>query len=327
MDDGTKELLKYGATFIILLALFYGGTYIMRQTLGTENPMMVVISQSMVPNLGVGDFIFIQAITDFNDIVAGQPPVGDVLVFLRPGFNDEYIVHRVISKINSSEGWMFVTKGDNNAFQDGVPVPESRVIGKVINRLPILGYFSLFIKTMKGFMMVAFFMVVAFFYDYFLPKLRVGEHKGKFNPLTLTPFSIAVIILIAMYFSPANIKWMEYVAIIFWYIGCIIVPLAVVDDDMGLMIWLYHFVLLMIPIACDLVWWTTGITPSLWWSFRGSIVPVTWLLIKESPTFNTAFWIIVRYLLPGAVLFLFNMYAKRKQLEPFTHISNRLRGI
>ena len=74
MDDGIKELLKYGATFIALIALFYGGTFVLRHTLGTENPMMVVISQSMIPTLGVGDFIFIEAINDFDHVVAAPAP-------------------------------------------------------------------------------------------------------------------------------------------------------------------------------------------------------------------------------------------------------------
>ncbi|MCW4049380.1 MAG: signal peptidase I [Candidatus Bathyarchaeota archaeon] len=327
MDEGTKELLRYGATFIALLTLFFGGTYIMKQTLGTENPMMVVISQSMVPTLGVGDFIFIQSITDFDTINAGPPSEGDILVFLRPGVDDEYIVHRAIASVNTSNGWVYTTKGDNNSFQDGSPVPESRVIGKVINRLPIVGYFSLFIKTMKGFSLVAFFMGVSFFYDYVLPKTDANAQEGKFNPLALVPFSVAVIVLVMIYFNPVNVKLMEYVALFSWYLGCIILPLAVNDDDMGLMIWLYHLVLIMIPIACDLVWWTTHITPSVWWDFHGSIVPVTWLLLEESAVFNRAFWIIVRYLLPGTFLFLFNMYAKRKGIEPLRRFSNLLRGI
>ena len=327
MDDGTKELLKYGATFIILLAVFYGGTFVMRRTLGTDNPMMVVISQSMVPTLGVGDFIFIQAIDNFNDVVAAPQPVGNIIVFIRPGFNDEYIVHRAIARVNTSEGWVYTTKGDNNAFPDGVPVPESRVIGKVINHVPILGYFSLFIKTMKGFILVASFMVIAFFYDYVLPKVKEGEPKGRFNYLTLIPFAVAAIIVGVIYVNPADVEGLEYIALITWYAGCIVLPLGVNDDDMGLMVWLYHLVLLMIPIACDLVWWTTQITPSLWWNFQGSIVPVTWLLLEESATFDRAFWIIARYLLPGAVLFLFMLYVKRKGVEPFNRISHTLRGV
>jgi signal peptidase len=326
MDDGTKELLKYGATFIVLIALFYGGTYVLRQTLGTENPMMVVISQSMVPTLGVGDFIFIEAIDDFDQIVASPEPVGDILVFLRPGFDDEYIVHRAINSVNTDDGWVYTTKGDNNPFPDGIPVREGRVIGRVINRVPIMGYFSLFIKTMKGFLLVAAFMATAFFYEYLLPK-NDEANKGRLNLLALTPYLVAPVMLVILYFNPVNVLAMEYIAIVAWYLGCFVLPLSTHDDDMGLMIWLYHLVLVMVPIACDIVWWTHNITPSMWWSFQGSIVPVSWLLIEETSVFNTAFtWILV-ILLPGCFVFLFNIYAKRKGWEPFRSLSNRLKGL
>jgi signal peptidase len=328
MDDGTKEILRYGATFIVLIAVFYGGIFLLRKQLGTENPMMVVISQSMIPTLGVGDFIFIEAIEDFDDVDAAPPPDGDILVFIRPGFEDEYIVHRAIGRHKEDDEWFYTTKGDNNMFPDGVPVNESLVIGRVINRLPVVGYFSLFIKTMKGFAMVAALMLIAFFYDNILPK-REQEEQGERTPwLSLTPFSVALLVVVVVYFQPSkDNSVIEFVALAAWYVGSALLPLAAVDDDMGIMVWLYHLVLLMIPIACDLVWYTMRITPSNWWDFQGSIVPVTWLLMEESDVFNRAFNRIALYLLPGILVFLGLMYLKRRGVEPFRSISYRLQGI
>jgi signal peptidase I len=105
MDAGQKEILRYAATFIVLIAVFYGGTVVLRNSLGTSNPMMVVISQSMVPTLGVGDFIFIQSVDDFDAVNIGDPPVGDILVFIRPGFSEEYIVHRAIDGTLVDDKW------------------------------------------------------------------------------------------------------------------------------------------------------------------------------------------------------------------------------
>jgi signal peptidase len=326
MDDGIKELLRYGATFGVLIIFFYGGTFVLRQTLGTENPMMVVISQSMVPTLGVGDFIFIQAIEDFEQVQAGPPPEGDILVFTRPSFENEYIVHRAIDRTKNGDDWLYITKGDNNDFPDGVPVPQYNVIGKVINRLPIIGYFSLFIKTMKGFLLVAFYMVLSFFYDYLLPKHKNAEN-GEFNYISLLPFLVAILVLVKLYIDPGNAKNIEYIALGAWYLGCFVLPLSVNDDDMGLMLWLYHLVLVMIPVACDLVWWTLRITPSQWWTLQGSTVPITWLLIEETYAFNRAFQRILLYLIPGTVLFLLTMYAKRSKRNPVYEISLILRGL
>lgn len=326
MNEDTKELLRYGATFIVLIALFYGGTFVLRKALGTDNPMMVVISQSMVPTLGVGDFIFIQAIDNFDNVQAGGPPDGDILVFLRPGFEDEYIVHRAIEKNFRENGWVFTTKGDNNAYPDAVPVPHSNIVGKVINRIPIIGYFSLFIKTLKGFLLVAFYMIVSFFYDYILPKSSTSK-DGSFNYLSILPFLVSVLVLVELYLDPGRAAGIEYMALIAWYFGCLILPLSVNDDDMGLMIWLYHLVIVMIPIACDLVWWTMGITPSQWWTLEGSTLPITWLLMEETPAFNRAYQRILFFLLPGTIIFLTTLYVKRSEWDPVYSLSLKIRDV
>lgn len=326
MDESTKEILRYGATFVALIAIFYGGTLVLRNTLGTSNPMMVVISQSMVPTLGVGDFIFIEAIEDFDDVAIGDPPVGDILVFIKPGVSDEYIVHRAIDGVLTEDGWLYQTKGDHNPFPDGFQVPEDLVVGKVINRLPIVGYFSLFIKTMKGFGLILVLMAVSFFYDNILPKKPHTEDNGKFNYLSIIPFTVAPIVLIKIWVQPADHEILEIVAIAAWYIGCVVLPLTTDDDDMGLMFWLYHLVLLIIPIACDLIWWTTGITPSNWWPISGSTVPISWLLMEETQLFHRAFNQILLWIGPGIVIFLGLLYAKRKQVPVVKNLSMKLRN-
>ena len=326
MDDGQKEILRYAATFIALIAVFYGGTVVLRNSLGTSNPMMVVISQSMIPTLGVGDFIFIQSIDDFDAVYIGDPPVGDILVFIRPGFSEEYIVHRAIDGMLVDDKWVYQTKGDHNAFQDSFTVDQDLVVGRVVNRLPILGYFSLFIKTMKGFGFILGLMAVSFFYDNILPR-KTGERSGTFNVLSVAPFLVAPFVILRIWVTPENHAALEIAAIATWYIGCILLPLSTEDDDMGLMFWLYHLVLLVIPIACDLVWWRTGITPSNWWRIQGSIVPVSWLLMEETNMFNQAFTIIITWLGPGVLIFLGLLYAKRSNVVAVKNISDWLRGV
>ncbi len=326
MDAGQKEILRYAATFIVLIAVFYGGTVVLRNSLGTSNPMMVVISQSMVPTLGVGDFIFIQSVNDFDAVNIGDPPVGDILVFIRPGFSEEYIVHRAIDGTLVDDKWVYQTKGDHNTFQDGFTVDQDLVVGRVVNRLPILGYFSLFIKTMKGFGFILGLMAVSFFYDNVLPR-KTEEGSGTFNILSVAPFLVAPLVILKIWVAPESHEALEIATLAAWYIGCIVLPLSTEDDDMGLMFWLYHLVLLVIPIACDLVWWRTGITPSNWWRIQGSIVPVSWLLMEETSLFNQAFTMIIIWLGPGVLVFLGLLYAKRSNVILVKKISDWLRGV
>lgn len=327
MDEQVREILKYGVVLLVLVSIFFGGTYLLRTVLGTKYPVMVVVSQSMVPKLGVGDFIIVSQIQDFDDVDAGPPPEGDILVFVRGGYRDEYIVHRAVERHLEDGQWSYVTKGDNNRFPDPQPVAESQVVGKVEGRIPILGYFSLFIKTLRGFSLVVVSMLISFFFDYLLPDRKKKGKRGSFPWLALTPYLLTLITVASFWLNPGNNLKLELVTVVAWYIGCFLLPLAFWDDDMGLMVWLYHLVLVMIPIACDIVWWTTNITPSMWWSVQGSTLPITWLLMEETRYFHRAFMIILMIILPGALIYLSTTLAKRYEVGPFNHLSMELRDI
>ncbi len=332
MDPKVKDIIKYGVAFAVLILAFFGGTYILRGALGTEYPMMVVVSQSMVPTLGVGDYIIVAKIPDTNQITAASPPEGEIIVFLKPGTTDEYIVHRAIRRIDSNGVISYVTKGDNNFSADGTPVSASNVMGKVVGHIPIIGYFSLFIKTLRGFGLVIGFMALAFFIDYILAAKRPAV--GRFPPLSLAPLLVAVVIVASYWFIPSKTQndsgsahlILDNLAIAVWYVGCLLVPLAFHDDDTGVMVWLYHLVLIMVPIACDITWWTTNITPSSWWVTTGSTVPINWFLMQEQPAFDVVFNSVLRSLLPGVVIFVVVLYAKRKGWEPFDSLMRKIRG-
>ena len=322
-----KEYLKYFAFFIVIAIVAFGGIQVLKASLKTQYPVMVVVSESMIPTLGVGDFILVGRIQDFDDVVAEPQPEGDILVFLKPGTSDEYIVHRAVEKTNNNGEWYFVTKGDNNAVQDGRPVKESNVMGRVIGDIPILGYFPMLIKTSRGLITVVGLMGIVFFADYIMPDKREERTGGKFPWLTILPFIVAPLVFIFFSFMPDNRLDLELAALAAWYLGCLIAPIAFEDDDMGLMFWLYHFVLTMIPLGCDLVWWMTGITPSEWWYVEGSTVPITFLLQRETPMFIEAFEQFAILLLPGCALFFIITMLKRRGFEPIMTSSRWIRRV
>jgi len=326
LDPRAKEIIKYGVAFAVLILVFFGGTYVLKGVLGTDYPMMVVVSQSMVPTLGVGDYIFVGKIADTKNITTGTNPDGEIIVFLKPGSTEEYIVHRAIRKVTSSGEVKYVTKGDNNLSADGVPVPPENVMGRVIGHIPIIGYFSLFIKTMRGFGLVIGFMALTFLIDYVLsPKKPV---LGRFPVLSLVPLAVAPIAVASFWFISSNSThfMLDIVAVISWYIACLIIPLAFHDDDTGAMLWLYHLVLVMLPIACDITWWSYNITPSMWWVQAGGTVSVNWFLLQEKASFATVFDSVVKTLVPGAVIFVVTLFAKRRGWEPFASWQRKLRG-
>ena len=70
MGEALREYAKYILFFIVLAVVAFGGIFVLKSTLKTEYPVMVVVSQSMVPTLGVGDFILVGEIQDFDEVEA-----------------------------------------------------------------------------------------------------------------------------------------------------------------------------------------------------------------------------------------------------------------
>ncbi|MEM4216406.1 MAG: signal peptidase I [Candidatus Methanomethylicaceae archaeon] len=153
MSKDSKFFLK--ALFVFLIFIF-GFSGVARAVSGTNMPFAAVMSGSMEPTIPTGSLLFIQKVSG-EEIVAGDRPVGDVIVFYFPEtkITDYFLFavydpvpwsHRAIDKEEINGKYYILTKGDANAYPDENPynprswVPEDRVIGKVVWYVPYLGY-------------------------------------------------------------------------------------------------------------------------------------------------------------------------------------------
>jgi len=161
--------------FVIIKYLLYPGLGLV---LGTPAPIVAVVSGSMEHegsfdefwskgmccnarcsgklvqgeyyeniNISRDDFREFDFVNGFNmgDIMvlasAESAQKGDVLVYLVPRRPDP-IIHRIVDIKQTSQGKVFTTKGDHNcdigSFERNIP--EERVIGKAVWRVPFLGW-------------------------------------------------------------------------------------------------------------------------------------------------------------------------------------------
>lgn len=127
---------------------------------GTNNPFYVVASGSMLPELQVYDVLVVQAHIPFEDI-----QIGDIIVFERPSGHDRVIVHRVAS-ITDDDPRTIRTKGDNNVASipgTDFPITEKEYIGKVVNKIPQIGYVTQILKPPINYILIVIvigFMIV-----------------------------------------------------------------------------------------------------------------------------------------------------------------------
>ena len=128
----------------------------------------------------VGDFIIIQGVNP-KDLNTNYPN-SDIIVFHRPDHPSELVVHRIVNEVVKNGTIYFFTKGDGNPpaiwpnpaepnqidhgwydngydtgtwYQNHPDVPngsisEDLVVGKVVMRVPWIGYFAIFMHDVLG---------------------------------------------------------------------------------------------------------------------------------------------------------------------------------
>lgn len=172
MTASIKKALKNGNVqtiiLIALVAVVVGGFYLVEQA----GYIAVVPSGSMcIPyggacdgwthpfdrTLHVGDILIIQPINpkDLNT----DYPNSDVIVYHNPQKPSELIVHRIAASTEVNGELAFYTKGDGNGwdkwpnpispseYDPWSPVPQDLIVGKVILRIPWVGWVSIIMQS------------------------------------------------------------------------------------------------------------------------------------------------------------------------------------
>lgn len=165
-DKGYRELVKYVALMILVVAGVFGGFQLLSAYLGTPAPFRVVSTSpsSMEPSLHYGDLVIIKKVPWY------EIGVGDVIVFdaynwyFEAGENPPSmpVIHRVYN-VSFRDGQLYYyTWGDNrltNPEPDPAPTPYLLVHGKVVFVIPKLGLLILFLQG-GGYILLVILLVI-----------------------------------------------------------------------------------------------------------------------------------------------------------------------
>ena len=105
----------------------------------------VIISGSMEPSIHVQDAIVIKREENFK--------IGDVCTYISkdPRYLGIMITHRIIgTDVNERGEKVYIFKGDANYSADQLAVEYDQIYGKVIMRVPKLGYIQYFLSSAYG---------------------------------------------------------------------------------------------------------------------------------------------------------------------------------
>lgn len=136
---------------LLLLLALTGISLLLSEIYLAETPLAVIKGRSMLPLLREGDIVFIVKVKP-DEIVEG-----DIVVFEWRG---GLIIHRVVDRVVVDGKYYYVTKGDNNPFEDVYYYPGApfeKIIGKTLSingavfKIPYLGSLTLLLRGEYGF--------------------------------------------------------------------------------------------------------------------------------------------------------------------------------
>ena len=108
----------------------------------------VVLSGSMLPNIQIKDIVVTKKIPE------EKLNVNDIITFISPDprFGGISVTHRIIEKMyDETQGvYTYRTKGDANNIADSVPVTNANILGKVILKIPKVGYIQEILSSKGG---------------------------------------------------------------------------------------------------------------------------------------------------------------------------------
>lgn len=111
----------------------------------------IIISQSMEPTIHVGDAVITMRVD------ADKLKKDDVITF----YSDQYnvvVTHRIVGIFPTKDGKVaYRTKGDNNNTEDESLIAYDRIYGRVLLKLPYIGYIQQFLT--QGFGWIIFIVL------------------------------------------------------------------------------------------------------------------------------------------------------------------------
>ena len=212
-NDTFQTAVVIGLIVLVVLGFWYGSQVVLNTKIP---PALAVVSGSMcIPYDGAcdgwlsinhpfdrtlhkGDIIIIQGV-DPKTLNANYPN-SDIIVFTDPYNPNELIVHRIIGKTEIGGVIYFTTKGDGNGnkwpqtpesgldpwdFNNPQGVPENLVIGKVVMRVPWIGWVAIFMQWAQqqlhlgafnlGIPIIVLLIILLILIEFVIPLLRKSK--------------------------------------------------------------------------------------------------------------------------------------------------------
>ena len=107
-----------------------------------------IVSPSMVPTINVLDVVVTMRVNSPEDLEKG-----DIITFNSTDYrySGVLVTHRIVDIEKTTSGeYLYTTKGDNNNTQDSSRISFDEIYGRVIFRIPKIGYIQYYLSSILG---------------------------------------------------------------------------------------------------------------------------------------------------------------------------------
>ena len=146
-----------------------------------------IVSPSMVPAINVLDVVVTMRVNSPEDLEKG-----DIITFNSTDYrySGVLVTHRIfdIEKTSSGE-YLFTTKGDNNNTQDSSRISFDEIYGRVLFRIPKIGYIQYYLSSVLGWVAIIIVpAVMIIIYDIYklIKTLRAPDGNSDNNKEIVT---------------------------------------------------------------------------------------------------------------------------------------------
>lgn len=156
-----SSILFYTIMLFLLIIVIMFLSYFVDQKIGASkgeirNPLFgayIIISESMIPSINVYDAVVTMRVNEDNI------KIDDIITFISKEIQTAGtpITHRVIGIVHDESGEKILgyrTKGDNNNTADFALIAPNEVIGKVMLRIPLIGYLQTLMTKPIGWILI-----------------------------------------------------------------------------------------------------------------------------------------------------------------------------
>lgn len=139
-----------------------------------------IVSPSMVPSINVLDVVVTMRVNSPEDLKKG-----DIITFNSTDYrySGVLVTHRIVDIEKTTSGeYLYTTKGDNNNTQDSSRIGFDEIYGRVLFRIPKIGYIQYYLSSILGWVaiiIVPAIMIIGYDIYKLVKTLRNGDDKVK----------------------------------------------------------------------------------------------------------------------------------------------------